>query len=238
VTRRLVVGLDAVAGLRERAGGPSLAAVAVLASVAGAAGVRLGVREEDEPAAARELRELCAVGVPLELRMAPIPSLLKIALEARPARVLLASNPNGGSQALPLDFRAWGSALAPALRTLEEAGLAVGALVAPEIAAVKAAHAVGAPALELYTGSLVDLPSAEQGEALAQLADAGRLAGKLRLPVGLGGCLDETSVATTLAAVPSAAGVTVGRAWVIRSVLIGVDRATRDLCDAVRDSRA
>jgi pyridoxine 5-phosphate synthase len=238
MTRRLCVGLDAVAGLRERAGGPSLAAVAALASVAGAASVRLGVREEDEPAAARELRELSAVGVPLELRMAPIPALLKIALEARPARVLLASNPNGGThQALPLDFRAWGSALAPALRTLEEAGLTAGALVAPELSAVKAAHAVGAPALELYTGSLVDLPGPEGREALARLADAARLAGKLRLEVGLGGGLDETSVATTLTTVPSAAAVAVGRAWVSRSVLIGVDRATRDLREAVREPR-
>jgi pyridoxine 5-phosphate synthase len=238
MTRRLGVGLDAVAGLRERAGGPSLAAVAVLASVAGAASVRLGVREEDEPGAVRELRELSAVGVPLELRMAPIPALLKIALEARPARVLFASNPNGGTRALPLDFRAWGSALAPALRTLEEAGLVAGALVAPDLGAVKAAHAVGAPALELYTGSLVDLPGAERREALACLADAARLAGKLRLEVGLGGGLDEASVATTLAAVPSAAGVTVGRAWVSRALLVGVERATRDLRDVVRESRA
>ncbi len=232
--RRLGVGLDAVAGLRERAGGPSLAAVATLASVAGAASVRLGVREEDEPAAARELRELSAVGVRLELRMAPIPALLKVALEMRPAHVLLASNPNGGIRALPLDFRAWGSALAPALRTLEEAGLAAGALVAPDLPAVKAAHAVGARGVELYTGSLVDLPDAERREALARLADAARLAGKLRLEVGLGGGLDETSVATALAAAPSAASVTFGRAWVSRAVLVGIDRATRDLRDAIR----
>jgi pyridoxine 5'-phosphate synthase PdxJ len=56
--------------------------------------------------------------------------------------------------------------------------------------------------------------------------------------VGLGGGLAEASVATTLAAVPSAAGVTVGRAWVSRALLVGVERATRDLRDVVRESRA
>jgi pyridoxine 5-phosphate synthase len=234
MNRRLVVGLDAVATLRQRAGGPSLAAVAALANVAGAAGVRLGVREDDEPTAARELRELAAVGVRLELRMVPIPALLKVALEARPARVLLASSPNGRTSALPLDFRAWGSALAPALRSLDEAGLAAGALVAPELPAVKAAHAVGARGVELYTGSLVDLPGAERSEALARLADAARLAAKLRLDVGVGGGLDETSAATALQAAPGASHVTIGRAWVSRSVLVGIDRATRDLRDAIR----
>lgn len=238
MSRRLGVGLDALATLRERAGGPSLGAVAALASVAGASSVRLGLREEDEPGAMQELRQLGAVGVRLELRMAPIPALLKVALEARPARVVLASSPNGAAHALPLDFRAWGSALAPAIRTLEEAGIGATALVAPELPAVKAAHAVGTRGVELYTGALLDLPDRERREALDRLSDAGRLAAKLRLEPGLGGGLDETSVGLALAAVPSATSVTVGRAWVTRAVLVGIQQATRDLRDAVRGGPA
>jgi pyridoxine 5-phosphate synthase len=177
------------------------------------------------------------VGARLELRMAPIPSLLKAALEARPARVLLASSPSGAGAVLPLDFRAWGSALPPALRSLEEAGLVAAALVSPDLAAVKAAHAVGVRGVELYTGSLVDLPAAERNEALARLGDAARLAAKLRLEIGLGGHLDEHSLGPVLDAVPIAASVTVGRAWVARALLVGIDRATRDLRDAIRQTR-
>jgi pyridoxine 5-phosphate synthase len=235
--RRLVAGLDGVAVLREAAGAPPLPAAAALACVAGAHSVRLGISEDLHPVSERDLREVGAVGARLELRMAPIPSLLKAALEARPVRVVLASSPSSAGAALPLDFRAWGSALPPAIRGLEEAGLFAAALVSPDLAAVKAAHAVGARGVELYTGSLVDLPAAERGEALARLADAARLAAKLRLEIGLGGHLDEHSLPPVLDAVPIAATVTVGRAWVARALLVGIDRATRDLRDAIRQTR-
>ena len=235
--RRLGICLDGVAALREAAGAPALGAAAALAAAAGAQSVRLGLTEELRPVSERDLREVAAVGAVLELRMAPIPSLLKAALEARPARVLLASSPSGAGAALPLDFRAWGSALAPALRALEEAGLVASALVSPELGAVKAAHTVGVRGVELYTGSLVDLPGAEQSEALAGLADAARLAAKLRLEIGLGGHLDEHNLGAVLEAVPVATSVTVGRAWVARALLVGIDRATRDLRESIRQTR-
>ncbi len=94
---------------------------------------------------------------------------------------------------------------------------------------MKAAHAVGARGVELYTGALVDLPLAERAEALERLGDAARLAAKLRLEVGLGGRLDEQSLGAVLEAAPIATSVTVGRAFVARAALVGIDRATRDL---------
>ena len=225
--RRLVLGLDSLVRLRDAAGGPALPAAAALASVAGADAVRLGLSEDLQGVSERDLREVAAVGASLELRMAPIPSLVKAALEARPAHVVLASSASG--TALPLDFRAWGNALAPALRTLAEAGLACVALVTPDLAHVKAAHAVGARGVELYTGSLVDLPLAERAEALERLGDAARLAAKLRLEVGIGGRLDERSLGALLEAAPIATSVAIGRAFVARAALVGIDRATRDL---------
>ena len=225
--RRLVLGLDGLARLRDVAGGPALPAAAALASVAGADAVRLGLSEDLQGVTERDLREVAAVGASLELRMAPIPSLVKAALEARPDRIVLASSASG--MPLPLDFRAWGNALPPALRTLAEAGLACVALVTPDLAHVKAAHAVGARGVELYTGALVDLPLAERVEALARLGDAARLAAKLRLEVGIGGRLDERSIGALLEAAPIATSVAVGRAFVARAALVGIDRAARDL---------
>jgi pyridoxine 5-phosphate synthase len=227
--RRLVLGLDGLARLREAVGGPALPAAAALASVAGADAVRLGVTEELAGVSERDLREVAATGAALELRMAPIPSLVKAALEARPARVVLASSQGGA--VLPLDFRAWSNVLAPTLRTLAEAGLPGVALVSPDLSHVKAAHAVGARGVELYTGALVDLPLAERAEALTRLGDAARLAAKLRLEVGLGGRLDEASLGAVLEAAPIATSVTLGRAFVARAALVGIDRAARDLRD-------
>jgi pyridoxine 5'-phosphate synthase PdxJ len=229
--RRLVLGLDGFVRLREAIGGPSLPAAAALAAVSGAEAVRLGLSEERESPSERDLREVAATGAALELRMAPIPSLVKTALEARPARVLLASGQGGA--VLPLDFRAWGNVLAPTLRTFAEAGVATIAVVGPDLAPVKAAHAVNARGVELYTGALVDLPLAERAEALARLGDAARLAAKLRLDVALGGRLDEHSLGPVLEAAPIATSVTVGRAFVRRAALVGIDRAVQDLRERV-----
>ena len=230
-----MLACDAAAELREVTGtaGFDLPNLAVLAELAGAGGIRLTVSEEMFPVSEGDLRDTGRVIRGLELRMPPVPVLVKSALEARPERVLLASAPRDGRRTAPLDFQTWGTALSPVVRTLEEAGIEVALSVAPDLDAVKAAHAVDAHAIELFTGSLVDLPPRERREALEQLGDAGRLAAKLGMRVGAGGLLDDRQIAPVLAQLPMAAWVAVGRAWVGRSLLVGVERSIRDLRDQI-----
>jgi pyridoxine 5-phosphate synthase len=231
--RGLLVALDALAGLRETAP-VDLAAASVLAELAGADGVRVGVFEDGRPVREADLRDLRRAARTLELRMAPAPALVKVALETRPDRVLLASEARDGARTpAPIDFRAWGGALAPVVRSLLEAGIDVAALVPPELEAVKAARSADAPAVELYVAQLVDLPGPERREALERLSDAARLAAKLRLGVGVGGALDGPRAGAVLASCPVAEWVTVGRAWAARAVLVGIDRATRDLRERI-----
>jgi len=228
--RRLTVSLEAFCTLREAGGVQELdlAAAAALAELAGADGIRLGLCEELRPARESDARELRRPGRELELRMGPSQTLLKLALEVRPDRVLLGGEgrvPGAG----PLNPRGLASAAGPVLRTLRESGIAAAVLVSPEIEAVKAAHAAGAEAVELHTGMLADLPPAERAPLLERLADASRLATKLRLGPTLGGGLGFRSLPAVLAAAPSAEGVAVGRALVSRAALLGIDRAVRDL---------
>ncbi len=229
--RRLVVALDAAAPLQGAAA--ELTAAATLAELAGAHGVRLSVNEDLRGVSEANLRDVRRVARGFELRMPPAPGLVKVALEARPERVVLASAPRETRSSAPLDFQVWGAALAGVVRTLRDAGIGVSLLVAPRLDAVKAAHNSGADSVELYTGGWVDLPSAERSEALSGLADAGRLAAKLRMSVGLGGRLEPTRVRELLEAAPVAEWVSVGRFWVSRCFLLGIDRATRDLVDLV-----
>jgi pyridoxine 5'-phosphate synthase PdxJ len=74
---------------------------------------------------------------------------------------------------------------------------------------------------------LVDLPLLTSRGARASGCRAPR--SKLRLEVGLGGRLDEHSLGPVLEAAPIATSVAVGRAFVRRAALVGIDRATRDL---------
>jgi len=229
--RGLVLSLDALAALREAsdADQPDLAAAATLAELAGVDAVRLGLSEEMRPVREADVRAVRRAAAALELRMAPVPALVKVALEAQPQRVVLASETRKGRTSwMPLEFRAWGKALAPIVRTLHEAGIEVAVLASPDLESVKATHSAGVGAVEFYTGALVDLPKRERQADFERLGDATRLAAKLRLSVGIGGGLGMRDISGVLQAAPVAERVAVGRFLISRAILVGLDRAIRD----------
>jgi pyridoxine 5-phosphate synthase len=224
--RALVVSLDALCSLRELCGGSGAepVAAATLATLAGCDAVQLCVGEDGRPASESDLRDVGRAAA-VELRIAATPSLAKVALEARPVRVVLAAEGRDRGVGGPLDFRLAGPTLGSAVRMLRDAGLRVGALVAPDIEAVKAAHAAHVEATDLWTGATVDLPDASRRVALERLGDAARLAAKLRLEVGVAGGLGLRDLGAVLAAAPVIERVVVGRAFVARAQLLGIERA-------------
>lgn len=230
--RGLVASLDAVAALREAGGReePRLAVAAMAAETAGADGVRLGVHEGLRPVRESDLHDVRRTARELELRLAPAPSLLKMALEVRPDRVLLAAEPlRGACEAGALDPAALRGPAIAAVRALREAGIPAWARVAPDLEAVKAARGADVAGVELVTTALVDLPEGERQPALERFGDAARLAAKLRLPVRAGGALDARRLRAVLMAAPVVEGAAVGRELVARALLVGIDRAVRDL---------
>jgi pyridoxine 5-phosphate synthase len=224
--RALIVTLDSLFALRDATGGKGAEpfAAATLAMLAGCDGIQLGVNEDGRPASEGDAREI-ARSAAVELRIVPTPSLAKVALEVRPARVVLASESRDGGLSAPLDLRLAGPALAPAVRMLRDAGLKVGALVVADLEAVKFAHAAHVEAVDLFTGATTDLPEPSKRTALERLGDAARLASKLRLEVGISGALGLRDLPAVLAAAPVVERVAVGRAFVARAQLIGIERA-------------
>jgi pyridoxine 5-phosphate synthase len=230
--RSLTLELDALPSLREAiaARDVDLPAAAALAELAGVDAVRLGVNPDLKPVREEDLRDTRRAARRLELRMPPLESLVRVALDVRPDAVLLASDRREGlTAASPLDFRSGAGGLAGVLRAFADAGIGVSVLVAPSLDAVKSAHASGVSQVELYTGALVDLPAAERRNALKQLGDAARLASKLQLGLGLAGGLGYRSLPEVIQAAPAVERIAVGRAALTRSMLVGLDRALRDL---------
>lgn len=229
---KLTVALDAVAALRDAVGAreTDLVAATKLAELAGAAGIALGLSDEALAAAEEDVHAVRRAARGFELFLAPVQSCLKLALEVRPERVVLTSleRDERGTGA-PLDFRAYGSTLAPFVRTLHEAGLEVSALVQPDLEAVKAAYQSDLRGVDLWAAPVVDLPRRERAQAADRLGDAARLAAKLRLAVSLTGGLGPHNVSDALAMAPVADRVVTGRALASRALLVGVDRAVRDL---------
>jgi pyridoxine 5-phosphate synthase len=230
--RRLTLALDGLPSLREATASPDvdLAAAATLAELAGVEAVRLGVNESLRPVREEDVRAVRGAARRLELRMPPSMGLVKVALEGRPDRVVLAAEgADGGAPSGPLELRTRAIALEPVVRALAEAGIPCAALVPPDFEAVKRVHAESIPAVEFYTGAIVDLPPAERREELEGLSDSVRLAAKLGLGIGVGGGLSYRSLPEVLAACPAAEWVAIGRAALARAVLVGLDRALRDL---------
>jgi pyridoxine 5'-phosphate synthase PdxJ len=229
VKRALCVSLDAVVGAGAVGRLPGrLTAAATLAELAGADRIRIGVREDLAPVGLSELRDLRRCVRQLELRIAPVPALVRCALEVRPERVLLASELAAGHAAGPLDVPAWSASLAGVLRTLRDAGIDAALAVAPTLDAVKAARGVEALAVELATAALVDLPPRERRDAYTTLGDAARLAAKLRVSAGAGGGLDLAALGAVLESAPSLEWVSAGRGLVERALLVGLERSVRD----------
>jgi pyridoxine 5-phosphate synthase len=222
--RRLSISLGALPGLRDATATSDLdvAAAATLAELSGIDSIRLGINDDLKPVSEEDLREVRRAVRRFDLRMPPSQALLKIALETRPDRVLLSSDG-------PLDLRVRAVPLAPMVRSLDDAGIPVWAVVSPDLESVKIAHAEGVSGVEVYTGAIVDLPHVERRAALESLGDSVRLASKLRLGVGVGGALGFATIREVLEAAPAAEWVAIGRAAVARSVLVGLDRALRDL---------
>jgi pyridoxine 5-phosphate synthase len=233
----LILALDALVGLREatHSGDVDVAAAVTIAELAGVDAVRLGINDELKPVAESDVLNARRAARRFELCMAASPGLLKVALEARPDRVLLAASArDGGWAGGPLDLRAGSQPLAPVMHGLQEAGIPVSLRVHPKVDAVKAAHTERATGIELYTGAILDLPEAERTAELESLADAVRLAAKLRLRIAIGGGLGYATVSEILNGVPATEIVAIGRAAISRALLVGLDRAVRDLRAAVQ----
>jgi pyridoxine 5-phosphate synthase len=230
--RRLVLILDTFPILRSAAAAKDIdvTAAATMAELSDVDAVRLGVNEDLLPVSEQDVGDARRAARSFELAMPVSQPLVKVALEAQPDRVVLAAcGREGGLPSQPVDLRGRGVSLAPIVRSLGDAGIPVTALIKPEIDAVKAAHAEGVDGVEFYTGAIVDLPPADRGRELTSLGDAARLASKLRMHIAVGGGLGYRGVGEVIEHAPVISSISVGRSVFARALLVGMERAVRDL---------
>ena len=228
---RLVVNVDHVATLRQARRGvdPDPVAAATLALLGGADGIVVHLREDRRHIQDRDVRLLRQVVHQLFcLEMAATQEMLKVALEVRPSSVTLVPErreeltTEGG-----LDLVGQLGEIGEVVRTLDEADIRSCVFVDPDLDQIKAAHRVGARAVEIHTGRYADAASGGQDE-LRRVCDAVRLASKLKLEVGVGHGLDYRNV-RALADVDQIEEYSIGHSIVSRAALVGMERAVFEM---------
>jgi pyridoxine 5-phosphate synthase len=123
--------------------------------------------------------------------------------------------------------------LARAIPAFAERGAAVSLFVDPEPAMLRVAAELGAPFVELHTGSYANATGAERARELERLRAAARTALDLGLRVNAGHGLDLDNVGP-VAALPGVEELNIGHALVGRALLVGARAAVREMLEAIQ----
>ena len=165
---KLGVNIDHVATLRQARGTdyPDPVEAAALCVKGGADGLTIHLREDRRHIQDADLFALRAKAqLPLNLEMANEPGIIEIALRAMPDEVCLVPErreevtTEGG-----LDAVGQLEALRPTVARLNDAGIVVGLFIEPDPRQLDAAVALGAPVVELHTGTYCNAAGAAQAK--------------------------------------------------------------------------
>ena len=234
----LHVNVDHVATVRQARLGaePDPVHAAVLAELGGAAGITVHLREDRRHIQDRDVRVLHeTVKTRLNLEMAPTAAMCDFAADLKPDVAMLVPEEReeltteGG-----LDAVTNKSQVRDAVAKLKDAGLPVSLFLDPDPAQIDAAAELEVQTVELHTGAYADAANDKDRERelnlLRAAGDRVRAAG-LQLNAGHG--LNYRNV-RPIAAIPGVRELHIGHGIVSRAVLVGFERAVREMADLVR----
>jgi pyridoxine 5-phosphate synthase len=230
---RLGVNVDHVATLRQarRAAYPDPVAAAQLAELGGADQITIHLREDRRHIQDRDLKVLRQTAtVRLNLEMAATAEMVKMAYEVKPDECTLVPErreeltTEGG-----LDAAGNRDHLRKVVKTLRDADMLVSLFIDPDVDQVRAAHRVEAQVVEIHTGRYCDARlEGDRRRELTRIVDAAKAAAKLGLAVAAGHGLNYRNVGS-VAAIPEIEEFNIGHAIVARAVLVGMERAVREM---------
>jgi pyridoxine 5-phosphate synthase len=232
------VNIDHVATVRQarRVAEPDPVQAAVLAELGGADGITVHLRADRRHIQDRDVEILRqVVKTRLNVELAASQEMVRLALTVKPDQVTLVPerreevSTEGG-----LDVVLNSVQLKPVVKMLREGGVAVSLFVDPDLEQVKEAHKLDAHATEINTAAYAEARDDRSRAAiLRRVADAARLGRKLGLSVHAGHGLTYQNVGA-LAALSEIAELNIGHSIVARAVLVGMERAVREMVDAIR----
>lgn len=235
---RLAVNIDHIATVREARGGeePDPVTAAHLCELAGAQGIVCHLREDRRHINDRDLRLLReSVKTKLDLEMAAVDEIIKIAIETLPDLVTFVPEKRqeltteGG-----LDVRGTRHRIHDVIHEMHRHEIPVSLFIEPTVEQVEAAREAEADFVELHTGTYANARSyGEQETLLEEIRKAARLARELGMGVNAGHGLNYTNI-LQFREIDEIEEVSIGHAIIARAVFVGLDRAVQDMVNLLR----
>ena len=228
----LGVNIDHIATLREVRGTPypRPAEAAVMAEQSGADSITVHLREDRRHIQDHDLTEIKKVmRTHMNLEMAVTDEMLDIAAQIKPRDCCLVPESReeltteGG-----LDVVSQQDKIRDACERLNAAGIRVSLFIDPDPAQLDAAVAVGAPVVELHTGSYADAEGQSQKKELKRVVEAAKYGDDAGLIINAGHGLHYGNVAD-IARIPQIVELNIGHAIVARAVFDGLSLAVSDM---------
>ena len=236
---RLYINIDHVATVRQarRTDEPDPVRAAVLAELGGADGITIHLREDRRHIHDRDVRLLAeTVRTGINFELAASGPIVDLAVALAPMQATLVPEKReevtteGG---LNLASEVVREGTAVSLRRLEGAGVRTSLFIDPDRESLDHSASLGANAVELHTGEYANaVGDAEKAAELARLADAADHGHALGLAVHAGHGLTYENV-VPVAALPRIEELNIGHSVISRAVLVGLERAVREMKDIV-----
>lgn len=237
--KRLSVNIDHVATLRQARGEnePDPVAAALIAELAGAAGIVSHLREDRRHIRDNDvylLRKM--LKTKLDLEMAATDEIVGIALDVVPDLVTLVPErrqeltTEGG-----LDVVSQLSHFKDVTARFHKKGVLVSLFVAPNRDQISAAKRTGADFVELHTGEYANAKGAAVETELSRLKIASRQAHKLGLKINAGHGLNYRNL-KPVAMIDEIEEFSIGHSLIGHAVFVGLERAVKEMIDILKET--
>jgi pyridoxine 5-phosphate synthase len=230
---KLGVNIDHIATLRQARKGfePDPVHAAVLCEMAGADGITVHLRGDRRHIQNRDVELLKkTVSTRLNIEMAATSEMVEIAAGVQPWQVtLVPERPNEVTTEGGLDVVLNAAHLSQTVSRLSSHNIRVSLFVDPSLDNIRAAHKVGAKAVEINTNAYATARSeADRARALKSVDEAAKLGHKLELGVLAGHALNYRNV-IAVSKLDLIEELNIGHAIMARAVFVGLERAVAEM---------
>jgi len=236
---RLAVNVDHVATVRQARGisEPDPVLAAGMAELAGAECIICHLREDRRHINDRDLTLLRqTVKTKLNLEMAAVSEMVAIAAEVKPDLVTLVPEKReeltteGG-----LDVKSRPEAYREVVEQLKESGIEVSLFLDPDPSQIEIAHRIGTDIVEIHTGHYAEARhEAEAMERFGRIARSADVAASLELGVSAGHGLNYVNI-KRFRVLHKIQEYSIGHSIVAKAVMVGFERAVREMVDLVKN---